>query len=509
MASTANVAKKGTDLKMLVFAAVVIVAALAAIGYFAGFFTGASTPPAPNPAVPLATPEARLLLASFDKGAALSDYSLKYSTNDNGVKSNYSIIKNGSDSFVDVEGAFGRMYGFFGKDNATDMVCLEYGGAAKCALAGNLTDMADIAAGLKILRPTSLAYLNQKDDTRKLIAAGAIKLGQGMTSEAVNGFDTRKIAYTLDYSNLTVQQMVSLGVSPNDQTLLAVTDQKVTFWIDNATGLMVKSHASYNNRGTLGYYDTEYTQAAPVASAMPEKPGTVIAAPAFVEFYSTSTKDYAERAACFAKSGAEKATCLQSIAGNSGDWETCKLIDTHPEYEKCSIIVAQETHNSVICGKLAALADDCYIAVASETGNFDLCKSVKNASLSSSCIDAATSGQQKKEAAAALAAKANAAKNCAADGDCKVFGNANQYCAPKNSTARFANSTSDLYACLKGMPCGCLGGYCGFAKNATYYTCINNAEDEMLRLYINSLIPTNSSVKNITEKLPIPPTNNN
>ncbi|MFA6907972.1 MAG: hypothetical protein WC263_04035 [Candidatus Micrarchaeia archaeon] len=504
MANDAKDAKKGTDPKIIVFAAVVIVAALAAAGYYMGFFNGAPSAPAePASTAPLATPEARLLLASFDKGAGLADYSLRYIANDNGAQNNYTIIRNGSLSYVGVQGAFGKMYGFFGKDNSTDMVCLEYKKEAKCALSGNQSDMADIASSLKILRPTPLAYLNQKDDTRKLIAAGAIRLDSGMAGEKVGGFDTQKISYALDYSNLTVQQMVSLGMSPNDRSLLSVTDQRVTFWIDSKTGLMVKSHASYVNLGTPGYYDTEYAEAASFAAPMPEKPSTIVATEAFVDFYSKSTMDYSERAACFAKAGAEQDTCLKSIAANAGDWETCKLIKTELAYESCSVIVAQGTKNSVICGLLPTLADDCYISVAGETGNFELCKSVKNTSLSSSCIAAATSGQKNKEAADAAAAKAYAGRNCADGQDCKVFGNSGQYCAPKNSTAQFAADTSPIYACLKGTPCGCLQGYCGFAKNETYYSCMNNIEDENLRAYINSFIPGNSSVKNITEKLPI------
>ncbi|MFA6328003.1 MAG: hypothetical protein WCY41_01010 [Candidatus Micrarchaeia archaeon] len=504
MADAADVAKKKTNPAVIVIAAVVIVAALAAIGYYGGFFGSAGTPPAGNSTttLPLATPEARLLLASFDKGAALTDYSLKYSANDNGAETNYSIIRNGSDSWVSVQGTFGKMYGFFGKDNTTDTVCLEYGGAAKCALTGNKSGMADIAASLKILRPTALAYLNQKDDTRKLIAAGAIKLDSGMQSEKVGAFDTKKIAYTLDYSNLTVQQMVSLGVSPSDESLLSVTDQKITFWIDDATGLMVKSHASYNTLGVPGSYDTEYSEISLSGSPMPAKP-SIVGSDAFVKFYSDSTTDYAERAACFAKNGSEQDTCLKSIAVNQGKWETCSLIRNQSEYESCSVIVAQETNNHVICSKLTTLADDCYIAIAGETGNFEMCRNVKNTSLSASCTEAATAGQKKQEEAAALAEKAYVAPNCVNDSGCRLFGNANQYCAPKNSTAQFVNDTSPIYACLEGVPCGCQGGYCGFAKNETYYACMDKVEDEELRAYINNLIPTNSTIENVTEKISI------
>jgi len=149
-----NSKKDGVDYKLYGIAAVVLVAVLAAAGFYGGFFSQAPAQPANGTAVlPLATPEARLLLASFDSGAALSDYTLKYSANDNGAKSSYVLVKDGSDSYVGVQGAFGSMEGFFGKDNTTDVICLTYGGAQKCAVTGNDTNMAGIAASLKILLP--------------------------------------------------------------------------------------------------------------------------------------------------------------------------------------------------------------------------------------------------------------------------------------------------------------------------------------------------------------------
>jgi len=492
--------KDGTNYKLYGIAAVVLIAALAAFGYYGGFFNQPAIPPASNSTtqLPLATPEARLLLASFDRGAALEDYELAYMANDNSMKSNYTLARNGSDTWIQVQGTFGKMTGFFGKDNSSDVVCLEYESAAKCALAGNNTDMADIAASLKILQPTSAAYLGQKDDTRKLIAGGAIKLASGMSEEKVGQFDTQKITYTLDFSTLTVQQMISLGRSPNDENLLAVTDQLVTFWIDKKTGLMVKSHATYKNRGTPGFFDTEYSAVSTATPKIPDKPGAIVATEAFVDFYSKSTSDYAARASCFAKTGAERYSCLKSIAVGKNSWETCKLIDNAREYESCTLIIAQNTRNHILCGTLSMLGDECYIAVAGETGNFELCKNLKNQSLGSACNEAATAGQRLKDEEAAAQAKLYATRNCKVDSDCRTFGNANQYCEPKNSTKQFANQTGALYACLNGAPCGCQDGFCGFDKNDTYYACTSKAEDAMLEAYIKSLMPGNST--NLTKQ---------
>jgi hypothetical protein len=486
--------KEGAAARNYGIAAVALVAAIAAFVYFWGY---AALPPAAPPsngtaAPPLATPEARLLMASFDRGAELADYTLRYSSNDNGMKSSYALFKNGSSSWVGVSGVFGKMEGFFGPDNSTDTVCLEYEGELKCAMAGNDSDMAGVAASLKILRPNKVAYLNQKEDTRKLISTGAIMLSSGLAEEKVGLFETQRITYALDYSNLTVQQMISLGISPSDETLLAITDQTVTFWIDKKSGLMVKSHATYKNMGVPGFFDTEYSEVRPFAT-LPEKPGTLVVTEAFVDFYSKSTADYSRRASCSASSGRDRDSCFKSIAVEKSSWETCKLINDSREYESCTLIVAQNTRNHVLCGTLGALVDECYISVAGETGNFELCRNLKNASMGTACNQAATSGQMIIEKREAEAAKIFASRNCAVDLDCMVFGNANQYCAPKNTTKEFANDTSPLFACLKGIPCGCQAGFCGFAKNESYYACMNRVEDELLEEYIKNLIPGNQT----------------
>jgi hypothetical protein len=480
---------------MYVLAAVVVIAALAMVGYYGGFFGNPPITPQANATLPLATPEARLLLGSFDKEAELElqGYSLKYTANDNGAKSSYVLMKNGTESSASVEGVFGKMEGFFGAKNASDTVCLEYGGVLKCASVGNNSGMADIAASLKILRPTKAAYLNQKDDTRKHIYTGAIKLASGMTEEKVGAFDTQKIIYTLDYSNLTVQQMVTLGISPTDESLLATTDQTVTFWIDKKTSLIIKSHATYKNRGVAGFYDTEYAVAEPGAAQLPARPATIVATEAFVDFYTASTADYARRSACLASKGKERDSCFKSIAVEKNSWETCKLINNTLEYESCTLIVAQNTRNHVLCETLSTLSDECYIAVAGETGNFELCKNLQNKSLGGTCNQAATQGQKTMAEKEAVAAKLYASRNCEADTDCKAFGNENQYCSPKGTATPFANNTSPLYACLKGAPCGCQEGFCGFAKNETYYSCVNKLEDLQLEDYIKSLIPDNQT----------------
>ncbi|MFA6213746.1 MAG: hypothetical protein WC717_00525 [Candidatus Micrarchaeia archaeon] len=483
----------GASPKVIVFAAVVVIAAIVAIGFYSGFF-GPAEPAQPSQTLPLATPEARLLLASFDKGAALEGYSIKYMENDNGALTNYSIASKGGEGWVSIEDDASRMAGFFSANSTSDIICLEYDGVEKCAMAGTDEKMNEIDSSLRIWLLNSTTYEDGKDGTRALIAVGAVRLAPGISEEKVGAFDTQKISYTLDYRNLTVQQLVSLGFSPSDAALSIVRD--VTFWIDRKTGLVAKILMKEANG--LGVYEREYTELSIGDVKLPGRNMTRVGAGAFVEFYTQSQEDYARREACLSLSGDDRDLCFRNNAVEKRSWEACKAISSRQIYESCSLIVAQITKNHAICGSLEALSDECYISVVGETGNAELCRNLKNSSLAPNCAQAAADGKRKADEAAAVAAKEYAGRNCAADADCKAFGNALQYCAPKNSTSQFASDSSPIYACLAGVPCGCMDGYCGFAKNETYYSCVGGVEEEILKEYIRSLIPNNSTAQNAT-----------
>lgn len=486
----------GFDSKMLVLVAAVVVLIIAGVMYF-GQGGKESQPPVEQPkTAPLETPVAKLLLSAFDAGARMQDFELAYAVNENGVESEYQLRSAGGNSYVNISGNFGNLRGYFGGENASDVLCLTYAGENRCALVQNNSDASQIAASLKIQLPDAKTFLAQKSQVAKLINVGAIKLDAEIVDARVGAFDTRKISYSLDYRKLTVEQLLAVGISPDDPSLASITEQRVSYWIDKKTGMIVKSMATYKENLFPNAYGTEYLGLVVGAANVPAAPMGVVETASFVSFYKRAETDFQAKQSCLNLAAPEQAPCLKNLASQKLDWEVCKLIKDSREYEACTLIVAQGTNNHVLCEKLDLYADDCYISVAGQTGNFELCKNLKNASLLSSCTASATEGNRRVSSEQETLRKMLDYRDCGVDSDCRTFGNANQYCAPKNSTKQFANGSSGVLACFASLPCGCNDGYCSFKKNETYYQCVNKAEEAELEQYIKELADKKNTTVN-------------
>jgi hypothetical protein len=326
-----------------------------------------------------------------------------------------------------------------------------------------------------------------------LIEAGAIKLSPVVTDELVGGFDTKKVSYSIDYRNLTVQQLTSIGLTPNDPSIYSTT--QVAHWIDKNMMLDVKTHADiYQNGAKVGVYDNEYDVLELGGAAIPPKPSDVVETGSFVQAYNQWIGDLLAKESCAVKQQTEADECFKALAIRKRNWDDCKLIKGNGAFEACTLIIAQSTNNAVLCEKLTALADDCYIAIAGETGNYELCRKLYNTSLLANCTDAAADGKRKKDEEQQVLAKQVGLLGCGTDSDCKAQGAHKQFCMPKNSTGVPSGAEDNpLYACLSGVVCSCQQGSCGFNKTAAYYSCISDVEEALTRDFIAGLIPNNAT----------------
>lgn len=481
-----NAQKKGVP-KLLVYALAAVVLLAAGALLFAGYFTPAGPVQQPGNQTAAASAE-KLLLSSFDAGASLVDYEIAYTIVENGVASEYHMIRNGENSWVNVLGDFGQMEGFFGKNESYDVVCLTYNNLTRCAMQENNSDFRNIAASLKVLLPDAKTYLAQKDQLSKLIAAKAITFTGLAVEETVGPFAARKITYSLDYKGLTVNQLNSIGIAPNDPAVTDYSDQRVSFWVDGKTGLVARSLSTRYEGLKKASFESTYSKIYVGKAAVPVAPGGLIPASAFAYFYASAVQDYAEREACARMETAQgRDSCFKSMAVDKASAQLCRRIESGTEKESCLLIVAQYNRDASLCAGLAGMADDCYIAVAGETGDFELCKNLKNAGLAGQCASAAAEGVKKAEAEEAQRQKLLASKGCGVDSDCKVFGNIGQYCAPANSSDSFPDGPVGMGACFAGLPCACSGSVCSFAKNETYYACVSDVERAGLEGYLKGI----------------------
>lgn len=500
--------KSGANSNAFILIAAAAVLFVAGVIYFSNAAPG--QPPAPNgggPAVnPLDSDAAKLLLGYYSKGANLTTYRLNYTENTNGVKTGYFVASDGKSVQVRISDEVSDISGYFNattimNSSQADIVCLKYGGKERCASVGNESDAKDIANGLKTRYPAKSAYLAQLEQMRKHVEIGAVKLSQKVVDEKVNGFDTSKISYTLDYSNLTVQQLRTIGISPNDPSLNMFTEQEWEYWIDKKTGLVVKSHASYRQNGAQKYMDVDYFEAdiSPREVGLPQSLATV---EDFLMFYAASAEDFTTKQRCEVMASDARDQCFKNLAIDRGDVSLCSSVKSQDEHDKCVLIIAQQTQNSLLCEGLPKLADECYIAVVSETGNGELCKKLANQSLMGACSEAVAAGKKKQDELSAEREMAASMSNCGSDSNCWAVGQHKEFCVPKNSTSPKSVQNDPFVSCFAGVPCSCNSGYCGFAKNETYYKCINSVEEELLKGFINSLVAnsTNNSTGNSSPK---------
>lgn len=471
-----------------------IVVLLLAAGIFY-VLQGGQSPNAP-PLLPLSqldTPMANALLFAYERGGELETYHLEYETDDNGVRTRFDIRSDGERKSVLLSGDFGVMEGYFGKNKSSDYVCLVYEGEKKCGRVANGTESGGIAGVLESYIPDRRLYLAQKEYIQKLIGAGVVVFVEDMPEETAGGFETKKITYALNYKNLTVDALLSLNVNPTSPEVISRTNQEVSMWVDEKNGLLVKSMASYNEGGKKFYYGVEYKTIDIGEQTLDGGQQGIVGADSFAKFYQDSVADYGVKQRCYAQTGYERDLCFKNRAFERRYLDACKLIGDTRMYEQCALIVAQDTRNWSVCETLDMYPDDCYIMVAGKTGDFELCKKLRNETMIGKCSDAAAEGlrviDDEKEHERHLAAR----KNCVEDLDCVVVGNSNQYCLPKNTSVGFVDGNSPLFSCLAGVPCGCESGFCEFKKNDTYYQCISGIEEIFTREYILSLTTQNAN----------------
>jgi hypothetical protein len=377
---------------------------------------------------------------------------------------------------------------FMGGNVSNDTICLIYGGVERCArLSGNAAAQS-IADNLRTLQPDKNSYLSQKASIKKLVNAGAVNVSANAEDAVVGPFEASKISYVVDYRGLTVEKLGAAGISPNDETIYSVT--QVTYWMDKKTGLMVKSHAAIDNKGTKSYFDVLYNGIEVGDAAVPFPPSQTYDVTEFLRFYKASAQEYTSKEECNSKQGTERDACYKSLAIEKKSWDICKQIADALEYERCTMYIAQATNNYVLCEQLPTLGDDCYISVVSQTGNVDVCKKLKNTSLTTACADAVAEGKRLQDARDEALMQRVLGQNCAENSGCKTSGTYQQYCIPKNTTLNSGidDSPSIVYGCYANLTCGCYANYCGFNKTDEYYKCVSGLEDDLLQTFINKLV---------------------
>ncbi|MEM4633575.1 MAG: hypothetical protein QW275_00285 [Candidatus Anstonellaceae archaeon] len=450
------------------------------------FFTVIFFAQAPNQAASSGSQAAELLLSAYEKGEQISTYQFEYSQGSEGEMSNYLLANDGEKSFVRVEGSFGAIEGYFFQ-GTPQVICLTYEEKKQCGEVGNHTGLNELASNLKAIFPSKSAYQQQRKLFENLIKFGAIRFEGEVVSDYVGTLSAKKISYFLNYRNLTVQQLALLGITPSSLEGLQ-KEQRVSFWIDDESGLIARTLADYEENGKIKSYETIYRK---IDLSAPEDisiPNSTISPSRFYQFYVQSKEDFLAKERCRLAEEKEQPVCYRNLAYQKKDANVCRMISDLQEQEVCKLIIAQQTIDGNICGTMQIYADDCYINVAGQSGKAEICEKIANKSRFEECINASVIGHRKLEEQRLREEQAKLPQNCLVDEDCKVYGGSGQFCAPKNTTEVFGNETTEFGVCYAAIPCGCVEGYCKFKKDEEFYSCVDEIEERLMKEYLLELI---------------------
>ena len=321
---------------------------------------------------------------------------------------------------------------------------------------------------------------NEKNN-RLLIQYGGIVFKPEVVSREYRGKACRELAYTLDYSKLTVEQMRVIGMDPSSPEVLASKEYNYTICIDPATKEVLYRTLTYIHFGEPASTSSVTTVSEWGAHQPINLPDDLAEEEQLQEFYTALRKSQENYVKCMASS--DFASCLRGEAILSRNEKLCSIIQDAPIQESCYINVALEKGEPLVCNFLPdEKKADCLIEFAWKYRDTAYCGQIADSAKQQECISAATSptspngaapGPKEPPASGEPEEESSAGTECRSDADCVTAGCSSHLCVPK-SLSDIITTCEYLpeYECLALSSCGCNNGACGWEENQAYLNCL-------------------------------------
>ncbi|MBD3398140.1 eight-cysteine-cluster domain-containing protein [Candidatus Micrarchaeota archaeon] len=318
---------------------------------------------------------------------------------------------------------------------------------------------------------------NTIENNEFLIEYGAIVFKPEIHETSYEGQNCSELAYTLDYSKLTVEQMRVIGMDPKSPEALMSKEYNYTICIDPETKDVVHRSLSYLNFGEPESTQSLTIQAVWGESAEVEFPEELDENAQMEEFYYALKMSQENYAKCLVDEDFD--SCIRSEAILSRNERLCELINNTEARDGCYLNVALEKGTPELCGYLSEeLQADCYIEFAWKYKSVDYCISIDDDEKKQECIDVVTEQEEEppleEEEEPGEESEQEDTTECQADSDCVVAGCSSQLCVPKElSDVVTTCEYLEEYECLPLTTCGCYNGTCGWEQNQEYLNCLD------------------------------------
>lgn len=316
-----------------------------------------------------------------------------------------------------------------------------------------------------------------KANNELFIEYGAIEFAHTLDEKEYGGKNCTELAYTLDYSKLTLEQLRVVGMDPKSPEILLSKEYKFTLCIDPETNDVVHKSLGYMNFGVPESTESFTLQAVWGEAQEVEFPGEVGGEMEMDDFYYFLKRSQENYAKCLIDEDFDN--CIRSEAISSRNERLCELIDDAVKKDGCYLSVALEKGTPSLCNMLSPeLFEDCYMEFAWKYKDVAYCGQIQNETKKAECMGLVTEpGQAQEEAPEEVPPEeeeGNEAAECTVDADCTTAGCSSQLCLPLElsdvvTTCEYVPE----YDCLPMSTCGCYEGKCGWEQNQEYLNCLD------------------------------------
>jgi eight-cysteine-cluster-containing protein len=320
---------------------------------------------------------------------------------------------------------------------------------------------------------------------KKFIEFGALKMGPEMVEKEYIGKKCTEIYYTVDYTKMTVEQMMSLGIDSSSAEVLVSKQYNFSVCIDPQTKELIHKKMVYLNLGVPMYTEYYTTTANWGTGNVPSTPTELVSESSLQMFFTAAKTSQQKFVECLLGNNTD--SCLRSEAISSGNQKLCKEIEGVDMRDSCYVNIGLGKKDPSFCGQISPeFADDCYMEFAWRFMNLSYCGMMGSAETIGNCTELVgaeiadwesngTTTTPINETEVAPVEETPATGECTTASDCVRAGCSTQLCVPSSqsdiiTTCEYKSS----YDCLPLSSCGCNEGKCGWAQTPDYLNCLDS-----------------------------------
>lgn len=327
-----------------------------------------------------------ILMKSLERGQDSKQYLYSYIEERGYFPTTVTLKSNASRKYVSYESALSKREIFFLENNET-ILCVTDGASHACSSVGNNSELKDYLNDARSLLASNTAIVTNILRIDFLIKKGAIVFDSAaVVNTTVDGRQCTRIKYTLDFSNLTLDDLSKIGMSPADPAILTTKVYNYTLCIDPQTYDTYELTTEYNtNTGPKFYrkkvqvveWDKEQT-------IIPPENLTNGTAVGLLKIALDETRQVAR---CYNGDTAAIESCISNMGMNYLNEKICTLSGSKADF--CLLVVATKRGATDVCKLMSQpeKTEACYFEVAAAVKNETYCDLITNVTMKQNCTD--------------------------------------------------------------------------------------------------------------------------